>query len=170
MMMIGCQKRVENPFFAEFDTPFNLPPFDLIENEHFIPAFEEGIRQQEEAIAAIITSEEAPTFTNTIEALEFSRSMLSKVSRVFFNFNSALISDTIQEIAQQVSPMLSAHNDNIILNAELFARIKAVYDQKDQLGLNPEQYRLLIETYRGFVRNGATVSYTHLTLPTKRIV
>ncbi|HAK00241.1 MAG TPA: peptidase M3 [Bacteroidales bacterium] len=155
MMLLGCKREPANPFFAEFDTPFNLPPFEQIKNEHFVPAFEEAIRQQEEVIAAIVANEEPATFANTIEELEYSSPMLTRVSRVFFNFNSALISPEIQAIAQQVSPMLSAHRDNIMLNAELFARIKAVYDQKDQLGLNPEQMRLLTETYQQFARNGA---------------
>lgn len=155
MMLFGCKRAPENPFFAEFDTPFNLPPFDLIQNAHFIPAFEEGIRLQSEVVADIVANEEAPTFANTIEALEYSGEMLSRVSRVFFNFNSALISPEIQEIAETVSPKLSAHRDNITLNAELFARIKTIYDQKDQLGLTPEQDRLLFETYREFVRSGA---------------
>jgi len=155
MMLLGCKREPANPFFAEFDTPFNLPPFEQIKNEHFVPAFEEAIRQQEEVIAAIVANEEPATFANTIEELEYSSPMLTRVSRVFFNFNSALISPEIQAIAQEVSPMLSAHRDNIMLNAELFARIKAVYDQKDQLGLNPEQMRLLTETYQQFARNGA---------------
>jgi len=155
MMLLGCKREAINPFLAEFDTPFNLPPFDLIKNEHFVPAFEAGIKEQEEAIAAIVANTEAPTFANTIAALEYSSPILSRVSRVFFNFNSALISPEIQEIARIVSPKLSAHRDNIMLNAELFTRIRAIYEQKAQLGLNPEQERLLLVTYRQFVRNGA---------------
>lgn len=159
LMLSACENgertTSDNPFFSEYMTPFGVPPFDLVSNDHFIPAFEEGMRQQEDAIDRIVNNPDAPTFANTIEELEYSGAMLSRVSGVFFNFNSSLITPEIQEIAQQVSPMLSNHGDNIGLNAPLFERVRTVYEQREELDLNPEQSRLLEETYKGFARNGA---------------
>ncbi|HHU58069.1 MAG TPA: M3 family metallopeptidase, partial [Bacteroidales bacterium] len=121
MMMTACSgtQNGDNPFFAEYDTPFGVPPFAQIQNEHFIPAIEEGIRQQEAEIAAIIANEEVPDFDNTIAALDYSGGLLNKVASVFYNFNSSNTSDEIQQIAQEVAPMMSAHSDNISLNADL---------------------------------------------------
>ncbi len=147
----------DNPFFSEYDTPFGVPPFDLIENEHFEPAILEGIRQHEAEIQAIVDNPEPPTFENTIEALEYSGEMLGRVLRVFYNFNSSLTSPEIQQIAQNMSPKLSNHSDNIRLNLDLFAKVQAVYEQKDDLRLNDEQMRLLTETHKGFVRSGANL-------------
>ncbi len=147
----------ENPFFSEFDTPFGVPPFDLIENEHFEPAILEGISQQEAEIQAIIDNPAPPNFENTIAALDYSGEMLGRVLRVFYNFNSSLISPEIEQIAQNMSPKLSNHSDNIRLNLDLFARVKAVHDQRHELGLNNEQMRLLTETFKGFERSGANL-------------
>ncbi|MFW5793823.1 MAG: M3 family metallopeptidase [Bacteroidota bacterium] len=157
MMITSCDKK-ENPFFSEYETPFGVPPFEEIKNEHFIPAFEKGMDEQNSEIEAILKNEEAPTFENTIEAYEHSGGLLSKVSGVFYNFNSSITSDELAEIAKEMAPKLSAHSDNISLNADLFERIKSVYDQKDDLDLNPEQNRLLSETYKRFVRSGALLS------------
>lgn len=158
MVLTSCQESGrDNPFFAEYDTPFGVPPFDRIRNEHFLPAIQEGIKQQEAAIEQIIASRQAPTFENTIVALDYSSDLLSKVYPVFDNFNSSLITPELQQIAQQIVPMLSAHSDNIMLNPELFQRVKAVYDQREQLDLTREQQRLLEITYKGFVRNGALI-------------
>ncbi len=145
----------ENPFFSDYDTPFGVPPFDKIENAHFEPAILESILQQEAEIQAIIDNTAPPTFENTIETLEYSGEMLGNVLRVFYNFNSSLTSPEIQQIAQEMSPKLSNHSDNIRLNLDLYERVKAVYEQKDDLGLNKEQMRLLTETHKGFVRSGA---------------
>ncbi len=147
----------DNPFFSDYDTPFGVPPFDNIENAHFEPAILEGIRQQEAEIQAIIDNPAPPTFENTIEALEYSGEMLGNVLRVFYNFNSSLTSPEIQQIAQEMSPKLSNHSDNIRLNLDLFDRVRTVYEQKDELGLNDEQMRLLTETHKGFVRSGANL-------------
>jgi peptidyl-dipeptidase Dcp len=158
VMLIGSCSRQDttvNPFFREYNTPYGVPPFAEIRNEHFIPAFEEGIRQQQAEIDAIVANTEEPTFENTIAALDYSGNLLTRVSSVFFNYNSANISDEIESIAREVAPQLSSHSDNISLNTELFARIQAVHDQKNQLDLNPEQQMLLQETYDGFVRSGA---------------
>ena len=147
----------DNPFFSEYNTPFGVPPFNLIENDHFLPAFKEGIKQQEAEIDAIINSPEPPTFENTIAAFDYSGMLLNQVGSVFYNYLSSNTSDEIQAIAQEVAPMMSEHSDNISLNMDLFARIQAVYEQKDQLALNEEQEMLLEETYRNFVRNGAAL-------------
>ncbi|GAB2612866.1 M3 family metallopeptidase [Belliella aquatica] len=147
-----------NPFFEAYNTPFEVPPFDKIKNEHFAPALREGITQQQAEIDAIVNNSEEPTFQNTIEAMEYSGELLGKASRVFGNLNSANTNEEIQAIAKEMAPELSAHSDNISLNEKLFARVKAVWDKKDELGLNAEQQMLLEKTYKSFVRNGANLN------------
>lgn len=147
-----------NPFFEAYDTPFEVPPFDKIENEHFSPAILEGIKQQQAEIDAIVNNPEDPTFGNTIEAMEKSGELLTKVSTVFYNFNSANTNDTIQAIAKELAPEISKHSDNISLNEKLFARVKSIWEKKDNLGLNGEQQKLLEKTYKSFVRNGANLN------------
>lgn len=144
-----------NPFFEAYNTPYDLPPFDRIMDGDYIPAFTKGIAEQKSEIDAIVANPEAPDFNNTIEAMERSGELLNKVSDVFFNINSSLTSDTIQKIARELSPLLSKHGDDIILNAGLFKRIEAVYNKRDSLGLSGEQYMLLEKTYKNFVRGGA---------------
>jgi peptidyl-dipeptidase Dcp len=156
MMMTSCGETThDNPFFSEYDTPFGVPPFDQIKLEHFIPATEAGIREQEAAVEDIVANPESPTFENTIAALDYSSPLLNKVIPVFFNYNSAKISPEQQAIAQELVPMLSAHGDNIMLNPRLFERVKAIYEQRETLELTREQQRLLELTYKNFVRNGA---------------
>ncbi|MCH7410810.1 M3 family metallopeptidase [Belliella sp. DSM 111904] len=147
-----------NPFFEAYDTPFEVPPFDKIKNEHFAPAIREGIKQHQAEIDQIVNNTEEPTFENTIEAMEYAGELLSKASSVFYNLNSANTNDEIQAIAKELAPELSAHGDNISLNADLFNRVKAVWDSKESLNLNPEQEKLLEKTYKSFVRNGANLS------------
>lgn len=147
----------ENPILMEWDTPFGVPPFDLIEDQHYLPAFESAMATDMIEIGAIITNEEDPTFENTIEALERSGADLSRVSRVFFAVNGAHSNDSIREIARVMSPRLSAHGDDISLNADLYAKVKLVYDQKESLELTGEQKRLLEETHKGFVRSGISL-------------
>jgi len=106
----------QNPFLAEYDTPFEVPPFGKIKEKHYLPAFKEGIKQEWSQIEAIANSSEAPTFKNTIEAIEASGALLTNVSSVFYNLNSSNTNDRMQEIAREVSPLLSEHNDNILLN------------------------------------------------------
>lgn len=156
IMITSCGKK-ENPFYSEYDTPFGVPPFDEIKNEHFEPAFEKGMEEQNEEIEAIINNSEEPTFANTIEAIEYSGSLLNKVSGVFYNFNSCLIDDEISEIAKNMAPKMSAHSDNIWLNTDLFERVKKVHDKKDELDLGQEEMMLLTETHKRFVRNGAAL-------------
>lgn len=143
----------ENPFLKPYDTPFNVPPFDKIKVEHYLPAFKEGIKQQEQIIERIVSEKSIPDFSNTIEPLENSDILLSEVSGVFFNMRSANTSAELQEVAKEIAPMLSRHNDNILLNKRLFAKIKEVYDSKEPL--NVEQARLLKEYYDRFVKGGA---------------
>ena len=157
MITVSCSD-TQNPFFAEFDTPYGVPPFDKIKTEHYMPAFIEGMRQDSLEIEAIANNLEPPTFANTIEALEYSGAMLDRVSSVFFNLYSADTDKDMDAIAEKVTPLLTDHSDNIRLNAELFKRIKTLYDERDTLNLNQEQMRLLEKKYQSFVRSGANLS------------
>ena len=157
LLATGCKKNMDNPFFNEWGTPYEIPDFAKIKTEHYMPAFQEGMKRQMEEIDAIVNNSEAPTFANTIEAYEYSGELLNTVSGVFFNLSECENSPEMEAIAEEVTPLLSAHGDNIALNAKLFERIKTVYDQRETLGLNPEQMRLLEEIYKGFVRGGANV-------------
>ena len=159
LLVAGCKNKtdMDNPFFSEWNTPYGIPDFAKIKLEHYMPAFEEGMRQQKAEIDAIVNNAEAPTFANTIEALERSGAMLSRVEGVFFNLNECENSEEMDAIADEVMPRLTAHGDDIMLNAKLFERVKAVYDQRADLQLTAEQQRLLEETYNGFVRGGANV-------------
>ena len=119
----GCKtekKASDNPFLTEYNTPFGVPPFDKINAEHYIPAFDEGMKQQNEAIQAIVNNTEAPTFANTIEALENSGELLARVGAVFFNLTEAVSSDSLQQISEIISPKLTQHSDEIMMNAKLF--------------------------------------------------
>ncbi len=145
----------ENPFFREWETPFQVPPFEQIKNEHFQPAFEKGMAEQQAEIEAIINNSEAPAFENTIVAFDKSGSLLRKVSSVFYSLNSANTNKEMQEIAKTLSPVTTKHADDISLNPLLFKRIRIVFDQKENLGLDPVQMRLLTETYKDFIRAGA---------------
>ncbi len=147
-----------NPFFGEYTTPFEVPPFDKIDTSHYLPAFIEGIKQHDAEIAAIIDNTEAPTFENTILAFDKSGKLLSRVSKVFFNVNEAHTNDQMQEIAKKVSPILSKHNDDISMNARLFERIKAVYDKRSETNLDAQQIRAVEKYYRDFERQGANLS------------
>lgn len=162
-IFVGCNneeksKDSDNPFLTAYDTPFNVPPFDKIKDEHFRPAFEEALKQHNLEIDSIINNTEEPSFANTIVALENAGTLLGNVSTVFYNLNSANTNDTIQSIAKDMAPLISAHSDEIQLNAKLFERVKAVYSKKDALGLDAEDKKLLEETYKGFVRAGANLS------------
>jgi peptidyl-dipeptidase Dcp len=148
----------DNPFFAPYGTPWEVPAFDRIHNEHFMPAFEKGIAGQKAEVEAIRDNPKAPTFANTVEALETSGQLLLRVSDVFFNLNGAETNDEMQAIARDVAPLLSALNDDIYLDPKLFARVKAVHVQRDRLKLTTEQRRLLDEQFKDFVRGGANLS------------
>lgn len=146
-----------NPFFEEWNTPFRVPPFEQITYSDYLPAFIEGMKLQNEEIQAIVTNMDPPTFDNTISELDQSGKLLSKVSSVFYGLNSANTSAEMQATAREVSPLLAKHGDDINMNPDLFQRVKAVYEHKDQLGLDSDQLRLLEETYKGFVRGGANL-------------
>jgi peptidyl-dipeptidase Dcp len=146
---------MKNPLLAPFNTPFDVPPFPSILTEHFVPAIEAAIAEAKEEVQQIIENPEPATFENTLVALEHSGLRLGIVSGVLFNLNSAETSDALQQVAQEVSPKLTAFNNEIKQNEALFSRIQAVYAVRDTLGLNPEDSMLLERTYRGFVRAGA---------------
>lgn len=149
-----------NPFSAKWGTPHEMPNFSAIKSEHYLPAFQSAIAEQKQEIAAITDNKDAPTFANTIEAIEFSGNLLDKVAGVFYNLTSAETNDDLKALAKEVSPLLSAHSDDISLNSELFKRVAAVYAQKSNLGLTTAQNKLLEDTYVGFVRSGAKLDET----------
>ena len=148
----------DNPFFKEWNTPFGVPPFDDIRIEHFMPAFQAGIAEATAEVWAIVRNQEPPTFENTIVALDQVGPLLRRTSPVFFGLMSVASTPEKRQLALQLSPMLSQHSDNINMNPLLFQRVKAVYEQKDQLDLNLEQRRLLENTYMRFARSGANLS------------
>lgn len=145
-------------FTEKFNTPYTAAPFRQIQLDDYVPAFDQTIAQARAEVDAIITNPEAPTFENTIEALEFSGQALDRLSSIFFNLNSADTNDTMQQIAQEVSPKLTAFGNDIALNETLFQRVKTVYDQRETLSLSPEQLMLLEKKYKGFSRNGALLN------------
>ncbi len=148
----------ENPFLSEYNTPHGTPPFDLIKNEHYIPAIKKGIEKHNIEIENITNSELSPTFDNTIAAFEKSGRLLSRVTSVFFNLLSAESDDEMMKISKEIQPQLSEHYNNIYLNESLFNRIKSVYDGRLEDDMNPEQMRLTEKIYRGFEDSGATLS------------
>ena len=158
MSLLACNKTTNNPLLEESKNPCSAPAFDLIQLDHYLPAFEAAIAAQKAEVDAIINNPEAPTFENTIEALDRTGVQLDRVSGVFFNVLEADGNDEMNAIAEKVSPMLSELSDGILLNDALFQRVKAVYEQRDSLDLNAEQMRLLTETYKNFANNGANLS------------
>ncbi len=154
-VLLTGSKRSSNPFFGEWDTPFEVPPFDEIKLEQYKPAFDEGMKQHKEEIEAIVENESEPTFENTIEAMDRSGAMLARVSRVFFAMRSSMTNDDIEAIAKDVAPRLSKHRDEIRLNDALFQKVRVVYEQRAKLDLTPEQDKLLEEYHKRFVRGGA---------------
>ncbi len=147
-----------NPFFMVWETPFGIPPFDKIENKHYKEAFDVAIKKAKEEIEMAANSDSEPTFENTIEALEYGGKDLTRVANVFFNLTSAHTNSELQAISRKVGPLLSSLNDDINLNPKLFARVKAVYDKRNELGLRADQMKLLEDRYKGFVRGGAELS------------
>ena len=146
-----------NPFFAEYSTPFQVPAFDKIDTSHYVPAFSEGIRQHNEEIAAIVDNPEAPNFENTVLAFDKSGKVIRRVGNVFYNLNGANTNDAMQEIARKISPMVSKHQDDISLNPKLFQRIKAVYESRNDVGLDDQQIRVVEKYYKDFERQGANL-------------
>jgi peptidyl-dipeptidase Dcp len=153
--MVNAQS---NPLLGEFNTPHQTAPFNEIKNEHYIPAFQENIKQGEAEIEAIVNHQAAPTFENTVVALDKSGKLLNRTAGIFFNLMSSETNDELQKIAQEVSPMLTKFQNDISLNPVLFRKVKTVYNQKENLGLNAEQQTLLENTYSNFIRQGANLS------------
>ena len=152
------KNKMNNPFFQEWKTPFGTPPFDKIKDEHFMPAYVEGMKQHVAEVEEIVNNKVKPTFKNTIEAFEKSGKLFTKVNNVFNALNGANTNATIQEIAQKTAPMLSKHFDEIYLNEKFFDRIKSIYQDKDKLGLSTEQKVVLENYYKDFVRGGANLN------------
>jgi len=167
LLLLGCAKQSEekfadeasrdNPFFSDFDTPYGVPPFDQIEVGHYVPAFKEAIEQQEAEIAAIVSNPDDPTFENTLEALENAGTLLRKVGNVFDVLNGSMTDEDMQTVAREVAPLRSKSYDDIMLNEDLFKRVKAVYEQKGSLDLGVEQNMLLEKYFKDFVRGGANL-------------
>ena len=158
LALISSCSNMENPFLRESAAPFGAPEFDKIRNEHYLPAFEQGIAEAKAEIDAIVANTEEPTFENTIEAMEYAGETLNRVANVFFNLMEADTDDEMQQIAEQVSPMLNDYTMYVSLNAPLFEKVKAVYEKKDGLGLDKDQLKLLEDNYKSFVRGGANLS------------
>ncbi len=157
MVFVGCapeEEKKENPLLMEFDTPFNAPPFDKIEDEHFLPAIKEAISKHKDEIDAIIENPEAPDFENTIVAFDNAGELLTRVSRIFGGLRGAETNERLQEIARETTPMLSEHSNSIRFNMDLFNRIEEVYENLDNMDLDVEQERLVEKIYQDFERNG----------------
>ena len=154
--LVGCADDItKNPLVAEWDTPFQTPPFSKIELKHYEPAIDYAIEQNRAEIDAIISNPEAPTFENTIVAMAESGELLGRITGVFYVLNNCISTPEMQQIALNISPKLTALSNDVSLNPELFARVKAVYDQRESLELDQEDKMLLEETYKGFARSGA---------------
>ncbi len=144
-----------NPFLSEYTTPFQVPPFDQIKNEHYLPAFEAGMKEQLAEVEAIVNNTEPATFENTILPYDKSGQTLNRVSNVFFNLNECLTNDEMVAIAEQVLPMLSKHSDSIMMNPKLFERIDYVYQHRNETGLDDQQIRVVEKYHQDFMRHGA---------------
>ncbi|MFO7843084.1 MAG: M3 family metallopeptidase, partial [Bacteroidales bacterium] len=158
MVVMSCtnEKKPENPFLADFDTPFQTPPFELIDTSHYIPGFEAGVAESKAQIEAIITNPDEPTFENTILAYDRGSDILRRAS-VFYSMLSANTNPTLQKIAREVTPMMSKFRNEVNMNQDLFKRIKTVYDKRNDLDLDQEQMRLVEEIYEDFERSGAAL-------------
>ena len=154
-LILSC--KMENPLLTESKLPFGAPQFDKIRNEHYMPAFEQGIAEAKAEIDAIANNPETPTFENTIEAMEYSGETLDRVSSIFYNLMEADVNEQMQQIAEEVAPMLNDYSMYVSLHEKLFERVKAVYEQRDSLALEKDQLKLLENTYRSFTRNGANL-------------
>jgi len=156
LALISCN--MKNPLLTESPLPFGAPQFDKIENEHYLPAFEAGIAEAKAEIDAIVANEEEPTFENTIEAMEYAGATLNNAASVFYALMEAHTNDQMQQIAEQISPMLTEYSMYVSLNADLFERVKTVYEKRNELGLDVDQMKLLEDNYKSFVRGGANLS------------
>lgn len=157
MLFTACNKQdnADNPLLQKWDTPFETAPFEKIKPEHYLPAFKAAIEQHDKEIQEIISNKETATFDNTIAALEFSGQLLSRIQGVYFNMLAANTSTELQKAQEEIGPLLAHHSDNVSMNAELFKRVKAVWDGKDKQNYTDEQKAVLEKVYKNFVRNGA---------------
>ncbi|MCB0474951.1 MAG: M3 family metallopeptidase [Flavobacteriaceae bacterium] len=168
LLTVSCKQEVDktkssmstNPLLAAWDTPFGIPPFDKIKSSDYLPAFREAVKMHNDEIDAIVNNTETPSFKNTVEALEVSGEKLKRINNIFFAITAANTNDTLNEAKKVIAPELTAHNDEINLNSELFKRIKTVYDQKDSLQLAAEDKFLLEETYKKYMRAGVNLEGT----------
>lgn len=157
MLFTACNKQdnADNPLLQKWDTPFETAPFEKIKPEHYLPAFKAAIEQHDKEIQEIVSNKEAATFDNTIAALEFSGQLLSRIQGVYFNMLAANTSTELQKAQEEIGPLLAHHSDNVSMNAELFKRVKTVWDNKDKQNYTDEQKAVLEKVYKNFVRNGA---------------
>lgn len=157
MLFTACNKQdnADNPLLQKWDTPFETAPFEKIKPEHYLPAFKAAIEQHDKEIQEIVSNKEAATFDNTIVALEFSGQLLSRIQGVYFNMLAANTSTELQKAQEEIGPLLAHHSDNVSMNADLFKRVKAVWDGKDKQNYTDEQKAVLEKVYKNFVRNGA---------------
>ena len=158
IIMAAMSCSTKNPFFSEWDTPYGIPDFGQIKEEHYIPAIEEGIRQQEAEIAAIIANEDAPTFANVVEAYEKSGAVLGRVTSVLFNVSESDATESLQAIVEQALPLISVHSDNIMMNPDFFAKVDVLFKDMENLGLTQEQKMVLKKLHNGFVKNGIALN------------
>ena len=152
MAAVSCNRT--NPFLTEWNTPYGIPDFEAVQEKHYVPAVEAGIRQQQSEIDAIIADQDTPTFENVVEAYECSGAILDRVVGVLFNLSETDGTDSLQKIVEQVLPMLSAHSDNIFMNPYFFKKVEVLYNDMENLGLNQEQKMTLKKLYNSFVNNG----------------
>ena len=158
IIMAAMSCSTKNPFFSEWDTPYGIPDFGQIKEAHYIPAIEEGIRQQEAEIAAIIANEDAPTFANVVEAYEKSGAVLGRVTSVLFNVSESDATESLQAIVEQALPLISVHSDNIMMNPDFFAKVDVLFKDMENLGLTQEQKMVLKKLHNGFVKNGIALN------------
>ena len=152
MTAMSCNNT--NPFLTEWDTPYGIPEFGAVKEKHYVPAFEAGIAQQQAEIDAIIANPDAPTFENVVEAYEKSGAILDRAVGVLFNVSETDSTPALQEIVEQVLPLISVHSDNIFMNADFFKKVEVLYNEMENLDLNQEQKMALKKLYNGFVKNG----------------
>ena len=158
MIMAAVSCNNANPFLTEWDTPYGIPEFDKIQECHYLPAVEAGIAQQQEEIDAIIANPDTPNFENVVAAFEHSGAILDRVTNVLFNISESDATESLQKIIEQVLPLISVHSDNVYMNPDFFAKVKVLYDNKDNLVLNKEQKIVLERLYDAFVKNGVALN------------
>ena len=158
LALITSCSNMENPLLTESTAPFGAPQFDKIKTEHYIPAFEAAIAEAKAEIDAIVADPDEPTFENTIEAMEYSGQTLNTVAGIFYNLMEAHTNDQMQAIAEEIAPKMTEFSMYVSLNEDLFKKVKAVYEKKDELGLDVDQMKLLEDNYKSFVRGGANLS------------